>query len=471
MATNPKGKLYNGILVGVPTFGMVNIGFAMNQATTATPIFATRAYISVIGKPVDVARNEIAATAIQQNYGFVWFRDDDVLTPVDALVKLLGRMSPEQKAKPRELAECIVGGVVYSKSAPPTPMIFKRSSVSGFEDWNFGDLVECDVIGMGATLIPVGVFNKLVPLINERQCVNDSCSVNWGVTYTKDESKCPHCCGALVPVFFKTVRGEKMNIFGRAFMTEDTYFCLKLEEIDAKVYADCGVQCRHINNDNGVEYYYHTKMKTPVWEDRGKVNYWATMRDVKRVKEKVAKQPKQNKNGKVRFNLGCGGEKRKGYINVDATTDCDFKADVRDIAPVVSKYGQADEIIAKHVLEHINRTGVISSVRSWLKALKPGGTLIMETPDAVAAMKDFIDANNNGSSPADYDFKEQVIFGKQRYEFDTHLTAITENKMESILASCDNLIEKFTLKRGRPRGKNQDVIRVRVIKKKQEALK
>ena len=422
----------------------------------------------VIDKPVDVARNEIAYTAIRRGYALVLFRDDDVVVPHNSLRKLFGRMSAKQRAKPRDVAESVVGGVIYSKVKPPQPMIYKYGCAGGFEDWNYGDLVECDSIGMGNTLIPVGVFNKILESgYDKYQCVNHACPVKWDVVYKKEDERCPHCKTILVPIFFKTVRSGDGMDDASLEMTEDTYFCFLARDNGVNIYADCGVQCRHEDTKTGTQYYFHEGLGIPVWEDESGMNFWPQAKKTPECEDKKSVTNKdKKKNGKVKFNVGCGGVHKKGFINMDLNTECDFKCDVRDLRPAIAKYGQADEIEADHVIEHFTRNSVTTSVRNWIKALKPGGKLTILAPDAIAAMNDFIEADKNGSKREKYDFKEAVVFGAQRYSGDEHRVAITERKMKKIVASCRNMIEDYKIDSGRLKGRNQDEIIVTITKKK-----
>ena len=469
---DPKESVFNNILVGIPSFGMVSINFAASLKLYQMPIFTSQYIMPILNKPVDVARNEIAAIAMGQNYGFVWFRDDDVCTDTDALVKLFSRFSPEQRAHPRDVGEVIIGGVVYSKMQPPTPMIFREGCIGGFEDWGYGDIVECDSMGMGATLIPVGVFNRIMADGYDKwQCTNDKCPTNWSVEYSKDTAHkcgamlvCPTCGGPLAPVMFRTIRNGEEFFEPGVGMTEDTYFCLLAKDHGIKVYADCGVQCKHEDTKTQTMYYYHEGLGLPAWERNGRVEFWPRAELTTRVEEK---KPQKKKSGKVKFNVGCGGDIRDGFINMDMTTDCDFKCDVRDLRTATEKYGQADEIHARHVLEHFNRNSVTTAVRNWLKALKPGGKLLIHVPDAIAAINNFLEADSDGKMPADqYNFQEAVVFGAQRYPGDDHRTAITPNKMKKIIRSCAGMIEKHTMTVGRNEGCNQDEIVVEIIKKK-----
>jgi len=462
-----KERLYNGILVGVPTFGMVNINFAMNLGSMGHPIFTSKIFAPVIEKPVDVARNEIAATAMHRKHGFVLFRDDDVITKADALVRLMSRMSPQQRAKPLEVAESVVGGVVYSKTRPPTPMIYKKDCVGGFEDWNFGDLVECDAIGMGCTLIPTGVFIKMLEVTPERQCFNERCKVKWGEIYDEKTNSCPHCGQMTIPVFFKTVKAEMSEEMPGVSvqLTEDSYFCIKAQEIGVKIYADCGVQCEHECNETGTAFYYHDKLKMPVWECDGDIQFYPPAGSP--ITQRAKFKPKTNgkKNGKVRFNLGSGKVKSKRFINIDFSPehDPDVRCDVRDLKPVVMEHGQADEIVASHVLEHINRKDVPSTVKNWIKALKPGGKLRIEVPDAVWAMEQFIEADKNGSQ-AKKNLSEWFVFGEQKDDLDCHRSGVTENRLRGILEGSSNQLDRFKVETDM--NGNIQVVRATATKKK-----
>ena len=57
----------------------------------------------------------------------------------------------------------------------------------------------------------------------------------------------------------------------------------------------------------------------------------------------------------MKLNLGCGNDKREGYINIDSSGDVnpDKVWDLKK-TPLPFKKDSADEILANHVLEHIN---------------------------------------------------------------------------------------------------------------------
>ena len=96
----------------------------------------------------------------------------------------------------------------------------------------------------------------------------------------------------------------------------------------------------------------------------------------------------------VRLNLGSGEQPLLGYINVDLAPERagfqpDVNCDVRDLREVFPD-GCADEILAVHVIEHFWRWEVVGILKEWVRVLKPGGDLILETPNLVSACQELL---------------------------------------------------------------------------------
>ncbi len=92
----------------------------------------------------------------------------------------------------------------------------------------------------------------------------------------------------------------------------------------------------------------------------------------------------------VRLNLGCGDKILNGYINVDVAPSRrgrppDVICDIRYLEGFNDEY--ADEIMAIHVIEHIERWEVIDVLKRWSDVLRPGGRLVLETPNLLSACK------------------------------------------------------------------------------------
>ena len=93
--------------------------------------------------------------------------------------------------------------------------------------------------------------------------------------------------------------------------------------------------------------------------------------------------------------IACGEKPLKGYVNVDLKEPSNlngyaFQAhDLRRPLPYCS--GSVDEIYAKHIVEHFT-PGEWGQIKyDWVRVLRKGGRLIIETPDIVRCCMNFAD--------------------------------------------------------------------------------
>ena len=94
-----------------------------------------------------------------------------------------------------------------------------------------------------------------------------------------------------------------------------------------------------------------------------------------------------------KLNLGCGDKILPGYINVDVVDSrAGFKPDVICDLHRLTLFedDSVDEILAVHVIEHVWRWEVLDVLREWVRALKPGGFMILECPNLLSAAEQLL---------------------------------------------------------------------------------
>ena len=88
----------------------------------------------------------------------------------------------------------------------------------------------------------------------------------------------------------------------------------------------------------------------------------------------------------LRINLGCGSTYKPGYINIDR-----FDGSVADMLADVSSlpYGSnsVDVIEAAQLIEHFDLAHLRYVLAEWFRVMKPGGELVLETPDLSRSFK------------------------------------------------------------------------------------
>jgi predicted SAM-dependent methyltransferase len=89
--------------------------------------------------------------------------------------------------------------------------------------------------------------------------------------------------------------------------------------------------------------------------------------------------------GHLKLNLGCGSERKPGWINVDLWSHADLQLDVREALPFVE--GSVSIIYSEHFFEHLEYPAEIAHLlRESLRVLEPGGRFSVGVPDAEEAL-------------------------------------------------------------------------------------
>ncbi|RLF36209.1 MAG: hypothetical protein DRM99_03200 [Thermoplasmata archaeon] len=82
----------------------------------------------------------------------------------------------------------------------------------------------------------------------------------------------------------------------------------------------------------------------------------------------------------MKLNLGCGGDYKKGYLNVDAFDDT-IADEIMSATDLKIEDNSVEEILMSQVIEHFGIARSLYVLSECLRVLKPGGKLIIETPD------------------------------------------------------------------------------------------
>jgi predicted SAM-dependent methyltransferase len=142
-----------------------------------------------------------------------------------------------------------------------------------------------------------------------------------------------------------------------------------------------------------------------------------------------------------RVNLGCGFDKRDGYVNVDLHSmhAPDLVSEVTDLRLLPSNY--YEHAVAQDVLEHITRLRTRTALREWNRILKEGGTLELRVPNVVGLVKLLTQRNN--LTPARQEELLQCLFGTQRYDGDFHQNGFTDVYLTALLEEAGFKVVKL----------------------------
>lgn len=93
----------------------------------------------------------------------------------------------------------------------------------------------------------------------------------------------------------------------------------------------------------------------------------------------------------MRLDLGCGANKREGFIGVDISAECgaDIVHDLR-ITPWPFPDGSVDEVHCAHFFEHLTGSERIAFMDEMYRIMRPGATARVITPywTSVGAIQD-----------------------------------------------------------------------------------
>ena len=202
---NPD-KPKRSLAVCIPASGRaVPFDWAMTVPQIPNPPNLYLIRLTVVGRPTAEARNTLMNSTLEHDCRLLWFIDDDVVPPPDALTKLVYQIENHPEA-------AMVSAVYCSKQNPPAPQVFARAGDGPFWDWTVGEVFEAPGgVGLGCSLIRTEWIERL------------------------DRPWCKFEEG-------KHQAGPSEFPMG---VSEDLYFCNKIREAGGVILVDGSILCVH----------------------------------------------------------------------------------------------------------------------------------------------------------------------------------------------------------------------------------
>ena len=161
--------------------------------------------IFLTGMPFGHARNSACQTALQHNFTYLFFLDDDVICPPDTIPRLMSR------------GQDIISGLYFRRAEPINMPVMlkdtkpKPSFITGFQP---GTLIEADLVGAGCLLLHRRVIERVPPPKFE-----------WTIDYDGVHSN--------------------INVPESERASEDFTFMRKAKKLGFRIIVDTSVQCIH----------------------------------------------------------------------------------------------------------------------------------------------------------------------------------------------------------------------------------
>lgn len=141
----------------------------------------------------------------------------------------------------------------------------------------------------------------------------------------------------------------------------------------------------------------------------------------------------------MKLNLGCGGDVKRGYINIDLYADVPgvFRLDIESLPYVTNSIA---EIFVQDVIEHISHRKTLQVLRHWCSLLMPSGVLEIRCPDARKQAELFL------SGFWDVETYALMVYGGQDFEGNQHKTCFTRESLEATLRRLGMKVTEFEFK-------------------------
>jgi len=138
----------------------------------------------------------------------------------------------------------------------------------------------------------------------------------------------------------------------------------------------------------------------------------------------------------MRLNLGCGLDKRQGYVNIDSRKKVkpDLLTDLEKVYLRVFTEESIDEILMKDFLEHLSWRVIEGFLRDCWRVLKRGGKVWVQTPNLEAILKRVVlNPNYKFGDLQGWKAISFWIYGEQDYPENLHKCGFTIPTLRKLL--------------------------------------
>ena len=419
---------------GDGTISTVTHDWSNATASIGGGLAVTILRLNVKNRDVAKAKQAMAEQAIASGCQFIFYIDDDVLIPQDALMKMIQRWRQDpEKYK-------IQNGVYWSKSEPPQPLMFKDSFKGSYWNWHVGDLLELDGAGAGCTFIATDVFKNMPkPWFSIDYVYNDlregMDDVLWNAENSLNDAVKADADDDTIKQLQTNVKEQhdlmiKMkessgldinqthNVQPAGSTTEDLYFYKKAKEYtDQSCWVDTSIQCGHQDKTTG-----------KIFGMRDDFPQARTYRDIPNEKEGLL------------LDIGCGeyGPHFQNYdvvrLDLDPTTKPDIIADARKL-PIDDL--SFDVVYSSHVLEHFSFKWSINILKEWIRVLKIGGEIQIVVPNLEWAAEKILKGKDGEVQLTSYEAERSIFMfysaQKDGGAVDFHKNGFTPASLKGLL--------------------------------------
>ncbi|XDJ35399.1 MAG: methyltransferase [Burkholderia sp.] len=146
-------------------------------------------------------------------------------------------------------------------------------------------------------------------------------------------------------------------------------------------------------------------------------------------------------NPATKLNIGCGYDKREGYLNIDMDPACNPDVLIKNNNFSNFPRREFREVLAKDVLEHIPRSNTADAILEWADLLEIGGALSLQT-SSILGVADLMRRHENYANQANFTI---YLFGNQAHPGDFHYTGFTTATLKIHIISAGFEIDSFSL--------------------------